>query len=364
MNKKPTPEQKRNEFRKRWYGEAVLTVLSFFYGAAVSVRGFLYRSGFFKSKKLPVPVICFGNLSAGGTGKTSAVIAAAVMLSEAGFHPAVILRGYKRKAPAKRLTILAADSSFDRAEAGDEACLIYQTLGRNCAGVFVCADRFAAGEAAVKHSADLILMDDGFQHLSVGRDADIVLVNAADPFTGDRLLPYGNLREKPSGLKRASAVILSHCEQASEEEIAALKKAVSEINPSVPVLTSLHEMKCFVRPGEPGSLPLSCMAGRRAVALSAIGDPVSFEKSLGVLGVNLEQRWRYPDHHFFTRTELNSLKNAKGGLPVITTAKDFERFPEDWMKFIGEELYILAVSMTFRENGAGALLDLIKSRTK
>ncbi len=218
-----SPKALRDALRRGLPGRLLLGTLSLLYGAAVAARGALYRAGILRSRSLPVPVICFGNISAGGTGKTSTVIAAAQELARSGRKPAVLLRGYKRRVSPRTLTVLAPGRRFTLDEAGDEALMLYRTLEKDSVPVLVCADRYRAGLEAVRElGADVLLMDDGFQHFALRRDADIVLVNATAPFRSDRLLPLGDLREPASALRRARAVIISHCEQASQEAVDAL----------------------------------------------------------------------------------------------------------------------------------------------
>ncbi len=125
-----SPKALRDALRRGLPGRLLLGTLSLLYGAAVAARGALYRAGILRSRSLPVPVICFGNISAGGTGKTSTVIAAAQELARSGRKPAVLLRGYKRRVSPRTLTVLAPGRRFTLDEAGDEALMLYRTLER------------------------------------------------------------------------------------------------------------------------------------------------------------------------------------------------------------------------------------------
>jgi tetraacyldisaccharide 4'-kinase len=231
--------------------------------------------------------------------------------------------------------------------------------------VMVCADRYIAGTAAVSRlGANILLMDDGFQHFALERDLDIAIINASAPFFDDHLLPLGNLREPASAVSRAGAVILSHCEQAEPEAIAALRKQIAAVNPAAEIFESTHVPEFFLDPVSGKTLPLDFVKGKDAAALSGIGDPASFEASLLRLKLSLKQIWRYPDHHPFTQTELNSARQAAQGLPIITTYKDFVRFPQGWKELLPGGVLILSVKIAFKGDGWPKLTALLSAAKK
>ncbi len=350
----------RDGLRKKIAGRLLLRALSMLYISAIALRRALYKSGIIKTYKLPAPVICFGNLSAGGTGKTSTVVMAAIELKKADRNPAVLIRGYKRKAPGKTLTILAEGGDFSAEEAGDEALMIFEMLREHGVPVLVSSDRYRSGLAALERfKSDILLMDDGFQFFRLERDRNIVLINATMPFHKDELMPLGDLRETASGLGRADAVILSHCEHASEGGREALKAEVKKISPSVTVIESMHTPEAFVDALKKVKVPLSEFRGRKAVALSGIGDPKSFEDTLTSLKIVPAQIWRYPDHHQFTRAELEAIESTRANMPVITTYKDFARFPADWAQVIKGDLFILSVKIVFLRDGRERIMESI-----
>ena len=358
MNAKKT----RDRLKEKPLGRLLLRLLSLFYLLVVSLRRLFYRAGLLESRRLPVPVICFGNLSAGGTGKTSTVVAAALELKAAGRNPAVLLRGYKREAYGGKLVILGEGAGFKPEEAGDEAVMLFNMLKESGIPVLVCADRCKSGLAAIeKFGSDILLMDDGFQFFRLKRDRNIVLVNATAPFHRDSLLPYGDLRESPSGLSRADAVIVSHCERASGAERLEAAAEALKLNPSLLMLESMHSPKAYLNASTMEEVPLARFRGKKVVALSGIGDPESFEKSLTELKAVSAHIWRYPDHHHFTRAELSSIQATRQNMPLITTYKDFARFPSDWRKILGDDVYILSVEIVFPDDGLAKLMELIQS---
>ncbi len=347
-----SPEKFRNSLKSGTFGKLFLTALSMGYLSVISARRLLYRSGLLKRLRLPVPVICFGNISAGGTGKTSTVVLAAQELARAGRRPAVLIRGYKRRSGSSKVVVLAKGRHFDTAEAGDEALMLYRLLEADDVPVLVSPDRRASGLEAVKAGAGVILMDDGFQHFALERDADIVLVNATAPFTADRMLPLGSLREPPSGIARARAVIISHCELASRAGIDALRSEILRLNPRAEILESMHTPDSFMDPAAASAEDLDALRGKPAAAISGIGDPASFEGALRGLNVDLKQIWRYPDHHAFTPEELAAAERTREGLPLVTTHKDFTRFPPGWQDILKGGVLILSVKITFAGDGS------------
>ena len=350
----------RDGLRQKTAGRLLLRALSLFYVSVIVLRRAFYKSGLIKSYKLPVPVICFGNLSAGGTGKTSTVVMAAMELKKEGYNPAVLIRGYKRKAPGKKLVILAAGEVFSAEEAGDEALMIFEMLKDYGVPVLVSSDRYQSGLAALeKFKSDILLMDDGLQFFRLRRDRNIVLINATIPFHTDDLLPLGDLRETSSGLDRADAIILSHCEHVCETGIAAIKEEISKISPSATVLESMHTPEAFVDVFNKEKVPLSGFRDKKVVALSGIGDPKSFEEILVSLKSVPAHIWRYPDHHQFTLEELAAVQATREDMPVITTYKDFTRFPEGWAQIIKGGVFILSVKIDFPRDGHKRLMETI-----
>lgn len=359
MTQKPeTPEEKRNKLRKKWYGKAVLFSASLLYGAGASLREKLYKSGKLKTEKLDIPVICVGNLSTGGTGKTPAIITLCTMLLQEGIKPAVLTRGYNRKKNRNSVTVIAEGDNPPKEECGDEPLMIARELGHKVP-VLISPNRYASGTvAAFQYGADLAIMDDGFQHFQLKRDINIVLVNAAQPFTKDHLLPYGNLRETPKGLERATVVLLTHCELVDRKEIDNLREAVREYT-YAPVLESSHKPMSFLKADTEEDYDIGFFNGRDAVALSGIGNPESFEGNLTQLGINIRQTWRYPDHHNYTEDELMSARNAAGKAPIITTFKDFSRFPENWKELMGTDVYLLKIALDMDDTDRKSILRLM-----
>jgi tetraacyldisaccharide 4'-kinase len=337
---------RRDSMRRSLGGRAALRAASYAYGAGVLGRRLLYDLQVLKRRRLPARVICIGNITAGGTGKTPAVLLAAETLRRRGHEVAILSRGYGRKAPNKEVSVLLDGRRTDWRECGDEPWMIHQSLVGLGVPVLVCPDRVKAGELAVEvYGSRVLLLDDGFQHLRLHRDLDIVLVSARDPFGGRRLLPAGDLREPMSALRRAQLLVITHADRVTAPELAALREELETLHPGVPVLESAHRADHLLDVRADQKRPLSHLKDRSVAALSAIGDPLSFETGLESLGVEVAQRWRYPDHHAFSERELRSAEELRGGLPLVTTLKDFARFPDGWDKILTGETYVLGVKL-------------------
>lgn len=356
MNK----QKLRDKIRSNFLGALILKLLSMLYLCAVSIREYLYKKNFLKSHSLNACVVCFGNITSGGTGKTSTIIAVANELKKMGYNPCVLIRGYKRKKSFfRKIEILHKDEKFFEQNCGDEALEIYHSLKENGIPVVVSADRYSAGKLALdRFKNDIILMDDGFQHFSLKRDLDIVLINASNPFGNEHVLPFGDMRESKEGLKRAKIIILTHCEQVSEQKISDLKSKILKIHPEVKMLESMHQPEFFLEPVNWTKIPLNSLTGPVAV-LSGIGDNKSFQNILLKLNLNLRQIWQFPDHYYWTLNEFKTINQTANHIPIITTFKDFFRFPKDWDRVSNRKIYILSIKIVFLCNGHRILMEEI-----
>lgn len=278
-----------------WYGggrapwwSAPLAAL---YGAVVRLRLRLYRLGWLRSERLPVPVVVIGNLTAGGTGKTPLTIAIAASLRQHGYRPGVVSRGY---GGTQREPLLLGDTP-NPAEVGDEPCLIHASG----VPVAVGRDRPAAARLLLQGGCDVVLADDGLQHYALARDVEICVIDGARRFGNGRLLPAGPLREPMARLAR---VDLRVCNGGVAEP-------------------GEHPMQ--LRGGEVIALnggerrTLSSLAGQRVHAVAAIGNPRRFFDSLRAAGLDVVEH-AFADHHAFNASELD----FGDGLPVLMTDKD------------------------------------------
>lgn len=290
----------------------VLPPLSALYGAVTRTRLKLYQRGTFHTTKLDRPVISVGNITAGGTGKTPLVERVARIVAGAGKNVCILTRGYGRENPQRQVvvsdgkTILATP-----AEAGDEPYLLATKL-LGSASVICNADRISAGRYAIETlGADCFVLDDGFQHLRLARDFNIVTIDATNPWGGGQLLPYGRLREPVANLSRADCVVITRCDQA--DNLDALR---AEIRALIRDLPLFHSTMKSVR----SLLPTGPVA-----AFCAVGNPASFFRQLKESDYEVVFEKSFTDHHAYTQNDVDELIRAAtraGATSLITTAKD------------------------------------------
>ena len=314
-----------------------LAAAGFGYGAGIRVRAWSFTSGLRRIRRLPCPVICVGNLTVGGSGKTPCTIALAQWLCARGRAVGVLLRGYGRRDSG--VAVVADQHGIQaRWEAvGDEAVL----LARRLPGVpvIVGGSRFQAGREALRRfPLDVLVLDDGFQHRQLHRDLDLVMLDATDPFGGGRLLPRGRLREPVAALKRAHAVILSRTDQAPE--LAGLRRRLERFAPGVPQILTRHRPAGLMDLADGGERPLGFLRGRRVLAVSGIANPLAFHRTLTHLGAALAATRTFPDHHPYGPADLARVDAAAreaGADLLVTTEKDAVRMPaglSSWPVFV------------------------------
>ena len=305
----------------------LLLPLARFYRGAVALRGAAYRRGWRRRARLDVPVISVGNLSFGGTGKTPTVIALARELARMGRRPAVLTRGYKRLDDEQQL-VIGPDPRQSAAEVGDEPL----EMARRLPGVpvVVDADRVRGGAEAQRLGADVVLLDDGFQHLRLERDLDLVLIDAGDPWGGGRLPPLGRLREPLSALERADAVLVTKAPSEWRPVVAEIEEVIEGIAPRLQVFVSRTRPNRVHVPGEGWKEPV-VLDGRRVFAFAALGRPEGFASTLGEAGAEVVgTRW-FSDHHFYTEGELREAVEGAAAVSAVpvTPAKDAVKLPPD-----------------------------------
>jgi tetraacyldisaccharide 4'-kinase len=306
--------------RERLALQAVLRATAVAYGAALRLRNRLYdRPG--AAQRVGVPVVSVGNLTVGGTGKTPLVGWLARHLVAAGRQPAVVSRGYRGRAGRGPLVVSdGAGPRCDAATCGDEPFLLARTL--DSVRVVVGADRVAAARAAVHAGADVVVLDDGFQHRRLARDMDIVLLDASNPFGNYRLLPAGLLREPVSGLARADLVLITRSR--AGERLAVIERVVRHHNPVAPILRTGHRLVGFF--DDRGS---QVESPARAVAFCGVGNPSRFRIDLESTGVEVVGFRAYRDHHAYAREEIDELVRLarERDAVLVTTEKDRVRMP-------------------------------------
>ncbi|MDD4939809.1 MAG: tetraacyldisaccharide 4'-kinase [Candidatus Omnitrophica bacterium] len=322
---------------------------SLIYGLAVRALTFIYR---LKPRALGCKVISAGNITLGGTGKTSLVLLIARYLKENGHKVAIVSRGYKRQIPNPCLSGRQAKSRIPNEEAmGDEPAMLKMNL--KDVPVIVDADRICGARIAVRDfGADTVILDDGFQQWRLKKDLDIVAIDAVYLFGNRRLIPRGILREPLSSLKRADMFILTKSDLAPNNKD--IKEYLNSINPAAPVLGSIHSPVGFYRMDKQDELlNINSLRGKTAVLFSGIGDPGSFEKLIKNLGIRVEFSFRFRDHHNYTRKDLDNITRCseeKNTDAIITTEKDAVRIRNSRLTAPGSGLLYLRVELKITDN--------------
>lgn len=295
-------------------------LFSIIYGFALRITKLLK-----KPKKLPYKVISIGNITLGGTGKTPAVMAMAEEAKKRGLQPCILTRGYKGKAKGPCFVTKGEGPLLDASQAGDEAYLMAEAL--RGVPIIKCADRYKGGMFALNsqfftlNSRLIFVLDDGFQHWSLRRDKDIVLIDATNPFDNKKLLPEGRLREPLSSLKRADIIVLSKADMTDEKRISACTSKIKQYNADAPIYTSSHVPAALIKAsGETESIYM--LKERRVYAFSGIANPSHFEALLTSMGAELIKSKRFKDHHHYQQGDIDKIIMDAGGLDIVTTEKD------------------------------------------
>ena len=309
---------------------ALLEPFSIVYGAAVATRMALYRRGTLKTYRPPCPTVCVGNITTGGAGKTPAVVLVCQLLQQMGKQVLVLSRGYRRSERSMQvlapgdLHCLEPRAALNRF--GDEVLTLAAHL--EDVPIIVSADRAAAAKRACESLApDVLVMDDGFGHLRLQRDLDILMFDAKYPFANRRLLPCGTLREPLWAIERAKVAIISRADQCEPDELAATEEAIRRYNPDMTVLHSVHRPAGLRRISDSEAFDLEHLRGKSVLAFCGIARPESFFSTLSALGASVTGV-PFPDHHAYTRAEIASLLSQRqsGRFDLlVTTDKDAPR---------------------------------------
>jgi tetraacyldisaccharide 4'-kinase len=324
-----------------WY-DAAENAPRTFLAVLLEAASIIYEKGLKRDQKLALkrrghlsaPVVSVGNIVAGGTGKTPMTLWLCRFLVENGYHPAVLSRGYGRKSSEAALVPGSGDLSALSKDFGDEPVLMAERSPD--VPIWVGRDRLSSGKAALENGdVDVFVLDDGFQHLALTRDLDLVLLDCRSPFGNWFLLPGGPLREPVSNLRRADALILTRADD--ESRAAELKATLGEAFPGIPVFACRHRLSGF-KPADRGTvLSPDCMRGLKAVAFAGIAGPEGFFRSLEDVGIQVCAPFSFPDHYRYTEADLlriieSSMKSKADA--IITTAKDFVRVPQEYREVI------------------------------
>jgi tetraacyldisaccharide 4'-kinase len=303
------------------------------YAVAIWLRNRLYDRGWKQVCRGTVPIVSVGNLTLGGTGKTPCVEYLARFYRRRDVRVAILSRGYK--------------GSRGR---NDEAMVLKENLPDvpHLQG----ADRVALAATAVEElEAELLILDDGFQHRRLGRDLDVVLLDATNPWGHGRPFPRGLLREPPRELRRAGAVMVTRCDQVPDDEVRSIAAKARKLAPDATVVVTEHAPVEWLQHDAP-SRPIDALRGRPVVAFCGLGNPDAFRRTLRDVGCEPSDFRAFPDHHAYTRADVDSLRDWARRQPpdavLATTQKDLVKLRT---ARIGErDLFALRIGLRVREN--------------
>lgn len=351
----------------------MLYLFSLVYRSLLELKLAFYRWGFLKKFKLNCRVISIGNITVGGTGKTPTAQRLAAAIRDMGYRVVILNRGYRAKwkgsvgvvSDGKKIYMTAA-------EAGDEAFLLAKNLPN--VPVLIGADRAVTGKyAEEKLGADVVILDDGYQHWRLVRDLDILLVDAINVFGNSYMLPRGTLREPLSHLDRADVCLLTKVDQADEANCALIKETVAGCNARAIIVESVHSPKGFIEiadwyKGIPGKeIAVETLTDKKVVAVSAIGNPASFEQTISDIGAIVAESVRFPDHHDYTMIEMQSVLDKaleNGAEAIIITDKDAVKIPAEIIHSVRPlPVYVLRIEISFQA-GYDLFIELIENKLK
>jgi tetraacyldisaccharide 4'-kinase len=337
----------------------LLLPLSGVYWLTAAIRNWLFDKNILAQEKVPVPVICVGNISAGGVGKTPLVEFLARQLQARGKKVAILSRGYGRKGKGYLVASNGQQRCAEIWDAGDEPSELANALD----GVVVVVDEHrvrGANNLIKQFRPDVILLDDGFQHRALAREYNIVVMTAREILTGEFLLPAGNRRESMRGLRRAHCVVVSKSKNDAELQQARTKLAARFKGG---IFGAKIALRSLTRASTQQGCDLGTLAGKRTLLFSGIGQPEHFEMTLSPLRLVIVRHIRFSDHHWFSDADIERMQRAFAETRaelIITTRKDAQRLTNDRArKFLDEFPVHVAHGQTqFAEGQSDFLKDL------
>ena len=335
----------------------ISSLISFVYRGLIALRIFFYEIQIFSTRSLKCKIISIGNITVGGSGKTPTVEYLSKVLQSKGLKVGIISRGYKRKSKSTIVVTDGKEKPESWEHVGDEPFLLAHKL-KNIP-VVVGSSRYEAGLIMIeKFQPDVILMDDGFQHLSLNRDLDIVLVNSKDIRSDHKLIPSGRLREPISNLDRADLIIItkSNIYQPSNY----LKNKIENFNR--PIIYNEIRIEDLLQYKNNEINKLEKIANKKVYLFSALGDNESFKKIMNNTDADIVGHSKYPDHYEYTFDDLKNIeKKAKisNAEFLITTEKDLVKINPQYNKI---DIYAVRIKMLFKpENSFSEYIEALLS---
>ena len=304
------------------FAPAYAELLGRLYGMGARARTSAYRQGWLRQRRLGRPVISVGNLSAGGTGKTPLVRWIVDRLRGRGLRPAILIRGYRRRRGPDAIVIPPKpDRAPEPREVGDEAAWLARVFPDIPIGVS--ADRYHTGRLIEENYAvDVFVLDDGFQHLALARDLDVVALDATRGISDREMLPAGLQREPCSALARAGVVVLTRTELADATR---LEDSVRRNNPGAQIVRARTRLDHLLDLTTGETLPPDAFAGRPVHAFCGIGNPEAFFRDLRLWGFDVIRESVFPDHYVYRNLSFaRATRTSDTGsvAALVTTEKD------------------------------------------
>ena len=301
------------------------------YSLGAGVRSWVYGRVGGGRERLCGKVVSIGNIGFGGTGKTPFTIWLAKRLSAAGLRPSILTRGYGRTS-AERVRFFLPGAAADDARADGDEVQLYLRHTVNVP-VGIADSRYAAGKMIEERfRVDLHLLDDGFQHFSLARNLDLVLIDGRNPWGARWGIPRV-LRESPRALRRADAILITNCADAVDgtgRRLQALREELRKLNPEAPQFHAFASIAKFVERHGGGSLTPEAMKRYRALAFCGVGSPANFFSALEAVGVRCLERRTFHDHHRYRAEDLKGLEaraRQLGANCLLATEKDLVNLP-------------------------------------
>lgn len=322
-----------------------LFIFSLIYGLGVAMLSAIYS---IKPRRFSAKVISVGNITLGGTGKTTLVEYLANKLILVGHKVAVLTRGYKRDMAGRGARGL-----------GDEPTMLAKHLP--LAQVLVDKNRITSAQKAIKdYAADTLLLDDGLQQWKIFKDLEIIAIDAGNPFGNGRMLPAGFLREPLAALKRADIFVLTQV--APGQQLNSFMDRLKSINPGALIVESVHQPQGFFRLDQPDErLSRESLKGKTAAIFSGIGNPQGFSSLISALGIKVAKDYKFADHYDYTLADIARIvKEAKENKieAIITTPKDAVKITQLGAKETG--ILVLEIKLEITKNEAEFNRRLLK----
>ncbi len=302
--------------------DVIFIPLAYLMSATISIMDFLRAHGLLKTEEPPLPLISVGNITYGGTNKTPFVKMLAEFALSRGIKAGIVTRGYSGKSDD---VIIIKNGQGERALTGDEPLLLSRDLPE--IPIAIAKHRIEGVKALKNLGVELVIADDAFQHRSMRRDSDIVLIDCLCPFGSEKLIPAGMMRESLKALSRADIVVLTKSEQISTAELENLRARISEYISPDQIFTSTMDHDEWILLNTTNKPEI----GDKVFAFSAIGSPESFISKLNELGLNVIGSKNFRDHHTYSNKDLaklNEIAKFNQADFMTCTEKDLYNFPE------------------------------------